>query len=117
MLFVIVIKALSKMIFAIVNVGLLSGFSVGSRNVGAFNISHLLFANGTLIFCGENPNHLRNLCCLFLCFETVSDLRINLAKLELVYVGNVNNVEGLGSILGCKVYSLLMKYLVFLLGA
>jgi hypothetical protein len=86
-------------------------------NVGAFNISHLLFANGTLIFCGENPNHLRNLCCLFLCFETVSDLRINLAKLELVYVGNVNNVEGLGSILGCKVYSLLMKYLVFLLGA
>jgi hypothetical protein len=64
MLFVIVIKALSKMIFAIVNVGLLSGFSVGSRNVGAFNISHLLFSYDTLIFCGANPDYLRNLHCL-----------------------------------------------------
>jgi hypothetical protein len=30
---------------------LLSGFSVGTRNVGGIDISHLLFAIDTLIFC------------------------------------------------------------------
>jgi hypothetical protein len=42
------------------------------------------FADDTLIFCEANPDHLRNLCSLFLCFEVVSGLRINLPKLELV---------------------------------
>jgi hypothetical protein len=35
---------------------------------------------------------------LLLCFETISGLRINLAKLELVPIHNGNNVEGLVSI-------------------
>jgi hypothetical protein len=104
-------ETLSKAISAIVNGGLLLGFSMGSRSGGAINISHLLFANNTLIFCGSNPDHLRNLRCLFLCFQTVSGLRINLAKSELVPVGNVNNVEGLASILDCRVFSFPMKYL------
>jgi hypothetical protein len=44
-----------------------------------------------------------------LSFEAVSGLRVNLAKLELVPIGNVTNVEVLASILGCRVSSLLMK--------
>jgi hypothetical protein len=90
---------------------------VGSRSGSAFNISHLLFADDTLIFCGANPDHLHSLHCLFLCFEVVSGLRINLAKSELVPVGNVTNVEGMASILGCRVSSLPMKYLGLPLGA
>lgn len=86
-----------------------------SKNVCALNISHLLFADDSLIF--YSPNHLRNLCCLFLCFEMVSGLRINLAKSKLVPVGNVINVEGLGSILGYRVSSLPIKYLGIPLGA
>jgi len=39
-----------------------------------------------------------------------------LAKLELVSIGNVNNVHGLARIMGCKVSSLTMNYLGFLLG-
>jgi hypothetical protein len=116
-LFVIVMEALSKMISALVDGGLLSGFMVGSRSGGAINISHLLFADDTLIFCEANPDHLRNLRSLFLCFEAVFGLRINLAKSELVPVGNVMNVEGLASILGCRVSSLPMKYLGLPLGA
>lgn len=38
-------------------------------------------------------------------------MKINLAKSELVPVSNVNNVEDLARILGCKVSSLPMKYL------
>jgi hypothetical protein len=67
--------------------------------------------------CGKNPNHLRNLCGLFLCFEAVSGLKINLAISKLVPVGNVINVEVLASILGCRIFSLLMTYLGLLLGA
>jgi hypothetical protein len=44
-----------------------------------------------------------------LSFEAVSGLRVNLAKLELVPIGNVTNVEVLASILGCRVSSLPMK--------
>ena len=44
-------------------------------------------------------------------------MNINLTKLELVPIGNDNNIEGLAHILGCGVFSLPMKYLGLLLGA
>jgi hypothetical protein len=84
-----------RMISVMVNRGLLSSFSVGSKNVGALNIFHLLFGDDTLIFCWDDFDRLRNLRYLFLCFEAVSGLKTNLDKLELALVGNVNNVEGL----------------------
>jgi hypothetical protein len=90
---------------------------VGSRNSGVVNLSHLLFVDETLIFYGANLDHLRYLCDLFLCFEAVFRLKINLAKVELVLVGNANNVDGLIGILGCGVYFLPLKYLGLPLGA
>jgi hypothetical protein len=62
------------MLIAIVNGGFLSGFAAGSRHSSVVNISHMLFADDTLIFCGANPDHLRYLHALFLCFE-VSGLK------------------------------------------
>jgi hypothetical protein len=57
-----------------------------------------------------NPDHLRCLRVLLLCFEAVSGLKINLAKSVLVLVGNVNNVVELANILGCGISSLPLKY-------
>jgi hypothetical protein len=54
-----------------VNEGFLLGFCVGSRNVDGLNISHLLFVDDALILFEANPDHLRYLCCLFLCSEAV----------------------------------------------
>ena len=71
----------------------------------------------TLIFSGANLDHLHNLRCLFLCFEVLYSLRINLAKSKLVPIGNVINVEVPASILGCKISSLPMTYLGLLLEA
>jgi len=70
-------------------------------------------AEDTLVCCGAKPDHLCSLCALFLCFEVVFGLKINLAKSELVLVGDV----GLTGTLGCGVSSLPMKYLGLPLGA
>jgi len=72
-LFVIVMETLSRMITATVDKGILSVFSVGSRPP-AVNISHL-FADDSLIFYGANPNLLRYLRVLLLCFEAASGLK------------------------------------------
>lgn len=66
--------------------------------------------SNTLILCKANVEHLHYMRALFLCYEVVFGLKINLIKSELVSVGNVNNVDGLASILGCVV-SLPLKYL------
>jgi len=100
-----------------VSVDLLLGFSVGIGNGGGIAISHLLFADDTLIFIGIDLDHLHHLQYLFLCFEVVSGLKVHLAKSELVFVGNIDDVDGLASILGCGVSSLPLKYLGILLGA
>jgi hypothetical protein len=113
LLIVVVMEALNKMLTATVGGGLLSSFPVETRHSNVVNISHMLFANDTLVFCGADPNHLHYLRALFLCFEVVSGSKVNLAKSILVPTGNV---DGLAGILGCGVSSLPLKYLRLLLG-
>jgi hypothetical protein len=50
LLFVIMIEAFSKLFSVTVQRGFLSGFFVGSSSNGVINISHLLFADDTLVF-------------------------------------------------------------------
>jgi len=117
LLFVIVMEAFSKLFYVTVQRGFLSGFSVGSSSNGVINISHLLFADDTLVFCGASPEHLLYLRMLLLSFEAVSGLKINLDKSVLVPVGFVDNMDDLAGILGCGVSSLPLKYLGLPLGA
>jgi len=102
-MFVVVMEALSRMLNESMLQGLLSGFLVGIRDNEALVVNHLLFANNTLICCGAQAEHVRNLRCTFLCFEAVSGLRINLGKSELVPIGEVDDVECLTHILGCRI--------------
>jgi len=113
LLFVIVMEALDRMISPAATGGLLSGFFVGTRT----DISHVLLVDHTLIFSGADPNHLRNLRGLILCFEAVSGLKMTLAKSELVPIGNVDSVTELARILGFEIASLPLKYLGLPLGA
>jgi hypothetical protein len=112
LLFVLVMEALSRMISAAVNGGLLEGFKVGNAT-----FSHLLFADDTLIFYNACPSQLGYLRSLFLLFEATSGLKVNLAKSELIPVGDVDQVESLADILGCGVAILPVKYLGLPLGA
>jgi hypothetical protein len=56
LLFFIVMEVLSRIILAAVSGGLWYGFSMGTR----IDISHL-FPDDTLLLCGTDPNHVRNL--------------------------------------------------------
>jgi hypothetical protein len=116
LLFVVVMEVLSRMLSATLNRRFLSGFFMGSSKEELF-LTHLLFADNTLIFCEANPNHLRHLHSFLLCFEVVLGFKINLAKSELVPVVAMEDVKGLAPILGCRVSFLPMKYPSLPLGA
>jgi hypothetical protein len=115
--FLFVVEALSRMLIAALDQGNLTGFSVGSRESESLVVNHLLFADDTLIFCGVQEEQIRHMRCIFLCFEAVSGLRINLGKSEVVPIGAVEDVDRLAHLLGCRVASLPLTYLGLPLGA
>jgi hypothetical protein len=69
------------------------------------------------VFCGANLNQIRSIGVLLVCFEVVSGLKVNMAKLVLVLVCIVDNAGELATVLGCGMASLPLKYLGFPLGA
>jgi hypothetical protein len=117
LLFVVVMEALSWMLITAMDQGHLIGFSVGPRDSDALVVNHLLFADDTLIFCGAQEEQIRHLQCIFLCFEVALGLMINLGKSEIVPIGEIEDVEGLAQLLGCRVASLPTTYLGLPLGA
>ena len=116
LLFDIVMEALSRMLDVAAFAGQFSGFSVGSTAGSSVMVSHLLFADDTLIFCDAEPSQITNLRAILARFE-VSRLHINLGKSERVPVGGVHNLEDLVGLLGCGQSSLPLKYLGLPLGA
>jgi hypothetical protein len=115
LLFIIVMYALSRMLTRARDGGFISGFAVGRTT--PITTSHLLFAGDTLILCGADSSQLGYLKGVFVWFQAVSGLKVNLEKSELVPVGSVPNVEKLAGVLGCKVAGLPMIYLGLPLGA
>ena len=80
------------------------------------NISHLLFAVDTLVFCKDSDDEMLYLNWILLYFEALSRLRINLDKSVILPVGKVENLNQLASELGCRVGSLHSSYLRLPLG-
>ena len=79
-------------------------------------VSHLLFADDTLTFYDAIPSQIDKLREIYLPLRQ-SQLHINLAKSELVPVGEVSNMGELVALLGCRQSSLPMTYLGLPLGA
>jgi hypothetical protein len=73
--------------------GHLSGFMVGTSEGREVMVSHLLFADDTLLFCEAAPLQIEKLGCVLTWFEAISGLKINLGKSEMVPVGVVSNME------------------------
>ena len=99
---VMVMEALSRMMVATADKGLLSCFALGlmknEESLVSYD-SYLIFADGSLIFGDANSEQIRHMHCIFLCFEAILGLRFNLAKSEIVPVGEVGDREELANIL------------------
>ena len=91
--------------------GLLKGFHVGNSHSPGLLVSHLLFANDTLIFCSPCESDLGYLRCILLLFEAMSRLKVNLSKSSLIPIGEVPNIHYLASFFGCEVGALPSSYL------
>lgn len=105
-------EVLSKMIKK-AEMSFILGFKVEEERV---MVSHLQFADDTMIFCDADICQIGYLRCILRCFEMVSGLQINFAKSEMLQIGEVREIEDLAWVLGCKIGSLL-SYLGIPLGA
>ena len=54
-------EAFSRMLGALTSRGLISGFFVGSSEPNRVNVSHLLFADDTLVSCGANASQIKHI--------------------------------------------------------
>ncbi|RVW14748.1 hypothetical protein CK203_092603 [Vitis vinifera] len=97
--------------------GFISGCNIQGRGGMEINVSHLLFADDTIILCEARQDHITYLSWILVWFEAASGLRINLAKSEVIPVGEVEDIEMLAVELGCKVGTLPSVYLGLPLGA
>ena len=80
LLFAIVMEALSRLLDGAVLAGHISGFTVGTKSNTPLILTHLLFADDTLIFCDALASQVEYLREILASFGAVSGLHINLAK-------------------------------------
>ncbi|KAH0709195.1 hypothetical protein KY284_010622 [Solanum tuberosum] len=116
-LFILAMEGLNSMIRKASENGWLQGFSANANRGDAMEISHLLYADDSLVFCGAEVNHIRHLRAILTIFEGISGLHVNWHKSCLYPVNQVANMQVLAENLGCQVASLPTKYLGMPLGA
>ena len=102
-LFVMGMEVLSVLIRRVVEGGFISGCNIKRGRGRAVHITHLLFVDDTTIFCEAKNEHLTHLSWILFWFEAASGLRINLAKSEIIPVGEVEEVNEMAVELGCRV--------------
>ena len=116
-LFVLIMEAFSSLISRPEKKCFIRGFKVMGRSGERASVSHLLFVDDTFLFCEDNRNRLVFWKWVVICFEVVSDLKINLQKSEIIPVGGVEDVDRAATVFGYKEGNLLTTYLGLPLGA
>ncbi|XP_015941167.1 uncharacterized protein LOC107466677 [Arachis duranensis] len=84
----------------------------------SIELSHLQFADDTILFCPPDEETIRNYQRLLRCFELMSGLTINFEKSNLIPASCERMwVQRMCRLLGCKEASLPVRYLDIFLGA
>lgn len=76
-LFVIVMEGLNNMIKTANQYGWIKGFDVARRGNDSLEVTHLQYADDTLIFCDAEEDQLKHLRVILVLFEGISGLHIN----------------------------------------
>ena len=89
---------------------------MGPINSTGIRISHLLFADDTILFCDASREQILSIRLVLTCFQAFIGLKVNVEKSEIIPIGDVSNIQSLANILQCRVGSLPMIYLGMPLG-
>jgi hypothetical protein len=117
LLFLLIMEVLSRLLQTMEEAGLIRGFQAGMLGGIEVRISHLLFADDTIVFCDAVPEQVFHVWKVLSCFEAITGLRVNLGKSEMVPVGVVDSMQPLANLLCCRIGVLPMLYLGIPLGA
>ena len=115
--FVIGMEALSCLIDKAVEGGFLFGYRFGGRGREGLIISHLLYADDTILFYEPKQDQIVYLNWLLMWFEAILMLKGNFSKSEIIPLGREDNVEALALEIRCKIGVLPSSYLGLPLGA
>jgi hypothetical protein len=116
-LFLIAAEGLNVMLKASVDLGLFKGYQVGVEANSAIRISHLQFANDTLIVGEKSWANIRVLKANLMLFELISGLKVNFHKSMLVGVNIAQAwLRDATSVLNCKLGCIPFVYLGLLIG-
>ena len=80
-------------------------------------ICHLPYADDTLIFCEPVAEQISYIRVILVLFEAVSGLRVDWGKGSLFPVNEVQQIQNLANILGCRVDQMPTTYLGMPLGS
>jgi hypothetical protein len=109
LLFNLVVDALSAMLSRACSAGVIQGLVPHLVNGG---LSHLSYADDTVILLHYSPENLRNVRLILSCYEAMSGLKINFEKSEFFTLGLTKEEQCLAAnSLGCKIRTFPMKYL------
>ena len=92
LLFLLIMEVFSRMLCKTEEVGLIKGFKASSSVEEDLFVSHLLFADDTIVFCDADLEQLLHLRMVLSCFEAVTGLGVNMGKSEVVPMGEVSNL-------------------------
>ena len=114
LLFILVVAVLSLLISRVVESGLIKGVIVGSEGIV---VSHLQFADDTILFLDNDKDNFLNTLSIFQIFELSSGLKMNLSKSDLAGI-NIDSQElsCIASLISCQILEWPLVYLGVPLG-
>ncbi|XP_009608766.2 uncharacterized protein [Nicotiana tomentosiformis] len=92
-LFLIAMEGLGQMLQNDKRNGWIWGFSASNRDDSSLKITHLLYADDSLVFCEAKVEKLRHLRLILVVFEAVSELHVNWRKSMLFPIKEVPNIQ------------------------
>ncbi|XP_070044833.1 uncharacterized protein [Nicotiana tomentosiformis] len=90
---------------------LIRGFKAVNNFSSNLEITHLLYADDSLVFRDAKEEQVRHLRLILSVFEAISWLHVNWSKSQVYTINEVTNIQRLAGVLGCQVGNLPTTYL------